>query len=249
MGLQQGLRFHPIILVARVKIHPMTPSSTRWRDSLERWSPTLFLLAGAVLVILLAIGQTVRFTTMSIPRTAYWPLFPLTFGLSLVGLLGLAPRMAERKRWSALVGAGFGVVGATMLFTGLGVLIVASPPGPYPGNLGVLGAPFFLGLLAFVPAAMIYGVLGLRTGIPSRRIGALLLLVGLLQFGELLGAEVVFSSAGTAAPNGSYILFEIIVFGVIATALTVVGYSLRRGVARTGIDSTVTSPDAPAEVS
>lgn len=227
----------------------MVLTSTRMREPLERASPTLFLLAGAGFFTLLATGLTVRYTAASIPRTAYWPLFPLAVTLSMVGLLGLAPRLAERARRAATVGAAFGIAGAAMLVVGLGALLLASPPGPYPGSLGLLGAPFFLGLLAFVPATVIYGVLGLRTGLPSSLVGALLLLVGLLQFGELVGAAVLFSSAGTAAPSGSYVLFEMVVYGLIATALVVVGTSLRPDMARAEADAMTSGPESPAEIS
>lgn len=205
----------------------MVNVSTRYAESLERRSPLLFFLAGAVLFILLVVGSVVRFTAVSIPRTAFWPLFPLAVALSLGGLVGLYPRLAERARWSAMVGGAFGTLGGIAMVTGLGALLVATPPGPYPGNLGMLGAPFFVGLLAFVLAVGIYGLSGLRTGLLSRRIGALLLVMGLIQFGELIGAEVVFSSAGTSAPSGFYLLFETIAYGVIATALVTIGYSLR----------------------
>lgn len=227
----------------------MASSDTRWRDSVERWSPALFILAGVALWLLLAIGLAVRHTSTSAPRTAFWPLFPLAVALALLGLLGLAPRFVERARWPAIVGAGFAAVGAVLLVGGLGVLLVVSPPGPYPGSLGPLGAPFFLGLIAFVPAAVIYGVLGLQAGIPSQGVGGLLLLVGLLQFGELLGAEVLFARAGTAAPSESYVLFEIVIYAVIATAMVVVGYSLRREITRTGTDSMVSSPRSSSEAS
>lgn len=225
----------------------MTPNSTRWRDSLEPWSPTLFLLSGGVLVALLAIGQTVRFTAASIPQTVYWPLLPLAVALSLGGLVGLYPRLAERARWSAIVGGVFGLLGALAQIAGLGALIIAPPPGPYPGNLGILGAPFFLGLLAFVLAVGIYGISGLRTGLFSRRIGALLLAIGLLQFGELIGAEVVFSSAGTSTPSEFYLLFEKAVYGVIAAALVTIGYSLRHEAALTERENTPSTTELQAD--
>lgn len=221
----------------------MATLSTQCVGSLERWGPTLFLLAGAVHFLLLVVGRVVQFTAVSIPRTAYWPLFPLAVALSLGGLVGLYPRLAERARWSAIIGGGFGLVGGIALIGGLGTLFVASPPGPYPGNLGVLGAPFFLGLLAFVPAVGLYGLSGLRTGLLSRRVGALLVMVGLLQLVELFGAEVLFSSAGTAAPSDFYVLFELAVYGVIATAMVTIGYSLRHDATLTERDETVSAPE------
>lgn len=227
----------------------MATINTRYVRSLERWGPTLFLLAGAVLFLLLVVGRVVRFTAVSIPRTAYWPLLPLAVALSLGGVVGLYPRLAERARWSAIIGGGFGLVGGIALIGGLGALLVASPPGPYPGNLGVLGAPFFLGLLAFVPAVGLYGLSGLRTGLLSRRIGGLLVLVGFLQFGELIGAEVLFSSAGTAAPSDFYVLFEIAVYGVIATAMVTIGYSLRHDATLTEREDTVSDPEIQTESS
>lgn len=227
----------------------MVSVSTRYAESIKRRSPLLFLLAGVVLFLLLVVGSVVRFTGVSIPRTAFWPLLPLAVALSLGGLLGLYPRLAERAWWWALFGGGFGVVGATLLIAGLGALLVVSPTGPYPGNLGLLGVPFFLGLLAFVPAVGIYGLLGLRTGTPSRSIGGLLLLVGLLQCGELIGAEVLFSSAGTSTPSGPYVLFETVVYSLIATTLVVVGYTLRRDIVQTEDDYTVSTRESQAEPS
>lgn len=225
----------------------MVNVSTGYGESLKRLSPLLFFLAGVVLFLLLGVGSVVRFTAVSIPRTAFWPLLPLAVALSLGGLVGLYPRLAERARYSAIVGGVFGLLGGIALAIGLGALLVTAPPGPYPGDLGVLGAPFFLGLLAFVLAAGIYGISGLRTGLLSRRIGALLLVIGLLQFGELIGAEVVFSSAGTSAPSGFYILFETAVYGVIATAFVTVGYSLRYEAALTEREDTTSASEFQAD--
>lgn len=221
--------------------------SIRWRGPFGRWSPTLFLLAGAVLLTLLAIGQTVRFTAASIPRTAYWPLFPLAVAFALAGLVGCYPRLAGRARLSALLGGGVALLGGGLLFAGLGTLLLVSPPGPYPGSLGALGAPFFLGLLAFIAAMGIYGVSSLRTGFLPPRIGALMLLSGFLQAVELVGAEVVFASAGTSAPSGFYVLFETVVYGLIAAALLSIGYSLRHEAATPGLEDTASATAWDAE--
>lgn len=244
-----GQWFHPAFLVERPPRSAMVGVSARYAESLERRSPLLFFLAGVVLLLLLMVGSVVRFTVASIPRTTFWPLFPLAIALSLGGLVGLCPRLAERARWSAIVGGGFGTLGGIALITGLGALLVTAPPGPYPGNLGVVGAPFFLGLLAFVPAVGICGISGLRTGLLSRKVGALLLVIGLLQFGELVGAEVVFSSAGTSAPSGFYVLFETFVYGLIATAFVTIGYSLRNEAALAEREDKARASEFQAEAS
>lgn len=224
----------------------MTAMAERFSRTVERLSPTLFRLAGSLLLLLLVVGAAVRFSAVAIPRTAFWPLFPLAIALALGGLVGLYPRVARSARWSARVGGGLGALGVVLLLGGLSVLLMVSPPGPYPGSLGVLGAPFFLGLLVSVPATGLYGLSGLRTGSLSRRIGALLLLVALLQLGELVGAQLLFASAGTATPSLVFLVFEIVVYGAIATALVAVGSSLRGDVAATEGSVGVPEPRADA---
>lgn len=215
----------------------MAAIRTHCVESFDRWSSALFVLSGAVLFLLLVVGRIVRYTSTSIPRTAFWPLLPLAVALAMGGLVGLYPRLAEGARWPAVIGGGVGIFGGIALVGGLGALLVAAPPGPYPGNLGVLGVPFALGLLAFVFVVGLYGLSSLRTGILSRRVGAQLLFVGLLQFGELIGAVALFPSAGTSAPSDLYVLFEIAVYGIIATAMVSIGYSLRRESAPTKSDT------------
>lgn len=201
---------------------------TQIAESLERRSSTLFLLAGMALFLLLVVGWVVRFTGASISRTAYWPLFPFAIGLALLGLAGLYPRLVARAPTAARVGLGLAIFGAIAQLGGTVVLVVTAPPGPYPGNLGVLGAPFFLGLLAFVPAVGMYGASSLWTGTAPRRVGTLLLVISFVQFAELLGVLFVFPGAGgVTQPSRSYLLFENIAYGVIVIAMVTVGYSLR----------------------
>lgn len=226
----------------------MRRSSTRRWDSLEPWSPTLFLVAGPLVLVVLTVELIRWLTGVTIPEVAYWPLFPLGMGLSLVGLIGLYPSLVGRARRLALTGLALGLLGVVALLGGTAVLVVTAPPGPYPGNLGVPGIAFLLGLLVFVPAFGLYGVAALRTGTPSRRIGALLLVVSLVQFVELLGALFVFPSAdGAIAYSASYLLFETVTYGTIVTAMITVGYTLGREAAPNEFNDPVSAADSLAD--
>lgn len=208
----------------------------------------MFLVAGPIVLVVLTVELVRWLTGVAIPEVVYWPLFPLGLGLSLVGLVGLYPRLVGAARRSALAGLVLGLFGVVALLGGTAVLVVTAPAGPYPENLGALGVAFLLGLLAFVPAFGVYGIAGLRTGTPSRQIGALLLVISLVQFVELLGALFVFPSAGgVTAPSVSFVVFEVVTYGVIVTALMSVGYALRRGAAPTELEDAVSAADSWAE--
>lgn len=195
---------------------------------LERWSPTLFLLGGPLVLIATVVQGIHWFASVSIPDIAYWPLLPLGFALSLAGLVGLYPRLIEHARWSAAAGLGLGILCLVLLLVGLVVLAATRPAGPYPGNLGPSGPLFFLGsLLGILPIA-VYGVAGFITAIPSRTTWGLLVALALIQFVEFLFVLVVFPSHGVSASSYLYRLYLIFGYGISMTvSMVAIGFSLR----------------------
>ncbi|MFB6206697.1 MAG: hypothetical protein ABEJ05_09255 [Haloglomus sp.] len=203
-------------------------ATNRW-ESFERWSPALFLLAGASLLVVLAVTTFEQVTGTAIPDIAYWPLFPSSIAAALAGLVGFYPRLVEQVPRPAKVGLGLALSGGVLLLGGLAVLFMTAPPGSYPGSLGPLGAPFLLGLVLFVPAFGVYGVAGLRTATLSRRVSSLLLAAAVVQLGELAGALFVFpaTAARTSAQTGWFLIFEVLTYGAIIAALVGIGHALQ----------------------
>lgn len=214
--------------------------TTRW-ESLERLTPTLFLAAGPLVLIAVSLAGLRGFTSYSVPYIVFWPFLPLGFAVSLVGLVGLHPRLVDSAPRSAKLGTGFAVVGTVLLLAGVTGLLVTTPAGPYPENLGALGPPFFFGFIAVVPAFAASGIASFRTGTPSTRIGGLLLAIGLLQFVEMFGAVIVSPLVDVGHHGGLW--FQIVVYGLATVIFLALGNSLRTEAATT--DTTDTA-DAPA---
>lgn len=163
-------------------------SNSTW-ESLERWSPKLFLIAGGLLV-LAAIAAGVN-AVNGVARSPVGSVVgPVGLAISFVGLLGLYPRVADRTPWLARAGAVFAVVGIVG-YAGISVgnfvsLLGGNPEGP-PGWATVFVPALVLGtLIGFLS----FGAASLRTNVLSRTIG-LLLVVPPAIFIVMLVGEIV----------------------------------------------------------
>ena len=186
--------------------------TSRW-DSLQQWSPTLFLVGGGLLVGHAAMSAVHAFTDIPTPPDVF-----VTTGhfVALVGLLGLYPVLANGTRRLAWAAAAAGAVGllswfvmtVTRFFELVGIV----------SSLGdALPEPFFLVVLAStILTYVLFGVATLRVD-SSWTVGLLVLAPG-----GLTTALVVDSAlTGVSALDGVFI------GGGLALSMLALGYTLR----------------------
>lgn len=213
--------------------------ASRWKP-LERLSPTLFLAAAPMVLIAVTLAGLRGFTSFSVPYIVFWPFLPLGFAVSLVGLAGLHPRLVDNAPSSAKIGTGFAVFGAGLLLAGSVGLLLLTPSGPYPENLGSLGPLFFFGFIAVIPAFATYGIASLRTATPSQQFGGLLLGVGLLQFVNMFGPAIVRPILDVGHHGG--LVFQMVVYGLATAIFLALGYGLRTEATATATTDTADAP-------
>lgn len=148
-------------------------TGTAWWDSLERWSATLFLVAGVLLVIFGALLGVEAFTERSAPEDIFGP---PGYAIAFVGLLGLYPTLADRSRLLARAGAVIAAVAVAgwMAITVLAFFELAGvlPPVEELGALGAAAlAPTGLGMILGYP---LFSIASLWSGAHSRALGLLL---------------------------------------------------------------------------
>lgn len=192
-------------------------------NRLERWSPIGFIIGGGGFLCSVVLLLVDAMTAVTVPELALSAVvIPSLFALSVFGLPGFYPYVADASPRLALAGGIAGVVaGAVMLFqtvakTALHVLGVVgfTEDGPLIGLFFVLLFVFFLSVL-------FYGIASLWTGEPSRLIGALLLLIvvepGSALLNDVLGLDL-----------GITVLY--VTLAIAGVALFVIGYQLRSAV-------------------
>jgi hypothetical protein len=205
----------------------MRLSNTAVRVSLERWSQTLFLVAGVLVAGHATLLGVQAFTEMVTPPDLFAPLGHL---VALVGLFGLYPMLADRTPTLARAAAAVAAVPAVgwlVVFVGqVGELAgVLSPP------TGVLpGVVFPVVIVSTILTYVLFGVTSLRAGIRSRTVARRLLIPAGL-FGGLIASIVV---AGASALVG--FLFT----GGLVVAYLAISQSLR-------LEAAPTDGETPAD--
>lgn len=170
----------------------MVLANTPVRESVEQWSPTLFLAAGALVVGHATILGVQAFTEMATPPDVFAPLGHL---VALVGLFGLYPALADRTPTLARVAAVVAAVPAAGWLVIAGAQVgelagVLSPP------TGVLpGVVFTVVIVSTVLTYLLFGVAGLRAGGRSRIVARRLLVPAGLFGGLITGIAVAGASA------------------------------------------------------
>ena len=142
--------------------------------SLERWSPTLFLLSGVVLVAYAASLAAIGLMDMSSPRAIFGG---AGFTLAFLGLFGLCSGLTDRSPQLARVGSVFAVLGAlgfTLAFV-LGIAEFVEITSPAWIKLPLLLNPVWT-VLGF----LLVGITSLRTDAYPRSLGVLLFVVAVL---------------------------------------------------------------------
>lgn len=144
-------------------------------DVLERWSPTLFLASGAVLV----------FYAIFMGLWAFTDVMPEGHGLEIgymlgfLGLLGLYPSLSKRSPWLVRLGAiaaGCGVFAILYVSVNDFVHLAGLTSDNLPGWQFLKLLPLVGFLLGYLPI----GIASLRSDVYPRTVGVLLLMPGVI---------------------------------------------------------------------
>lgn len=151
----------------------MRDGTKQW-ESLEQWSPTVYYLAGAVLVVYVGLLGYQAFVdpAVNFHDNEAGIVGPVGFAIGFIGLLGRYPSLSSESPKLARLGA----VVATVAFGGWIVIALsglASQVGvDVPTAIQALG---FLGMLGMLVGYTAFGVATLWTGTGPRSLGLLLL--------------------------------------------------------------------------
>lgn len=171
----------------------------------ERWSVTLFLIAGGLLVIHAITHGLEAFSGFEYPWHHEFPFGVAGMALGFVALLGLYPKMADRLPKLARVGAVVAVIGAVSWVV-MGLTIFAEEVGAEPP--AVLDAVGLVMIFGVILGYLAFSIAGLRTDIVSQTSGLILLTpvvvmimnlgIGLSGHGSPAGQFVVASGFAVA---------------------------------------------------
>lgn len=196
---------------------------------LERWSATLFLVAGGVLVVHAITHGLEAFAGFEYPWHHEFPFGVAGMVLGFVALLGLYPKAADRMPKLARTGAVLAVLGsAGWIVTGLSIFARELGAEP-PAALEAVALPMIFGV---VLGYLAFSVAGLRTDTVSRTT-ALVLLTPVLVMVVNLGVGL----AGYGSPAGQFVVAT-----GFAVAHLAIGATLRAEDGSTG--STEPAPEA-----
>jgi len=188
-------------------------------ESLEPRSATAFFVGGLLWLLDTTLLGAELFAGVSVLGTP-GPLNPTLYIsgtiAACVGLLGFYPGVADRAPWTARVSGGVvGVAGAAVL--SLLLWFVAATISNQPDPPFVL---LILGILGVALGFVLFGIAGVRTGVPSRTVGLLLLAVVATIVGWLALGLVVY---GGTPPDWTSPAVGVVMSGL----LLVIGGTLR----------------------
>jgi len=197
----------------------MIDVSTKTWESLEKWSSTVFLVAGASLFIHVILVGLIGYTSVSFPE-GYHAMFGLA-GLvgAIIGLLGFYSRLADESRLalgSVLAVAAAGVSFSIILVWLIGMSLLTGGPPSAADWVGVL-APFAIVMIAL--GFFLTGIASFRAAIPSRTVG-FLLLVPVLSWIVILGV-------GAMTNYNAPVSLDFFANGINSIAFFSIGYLLR----------------------
>lgn len=195
-------------------------TKSQWR-AIERWSPTLLLVGGALLIGHAAVKGIEAFTDLAPPPDVF-----VTTGhlVGLVGLVGLYPVLVDRTPGVARAAVAVAVVPIVgwVVMTLAQLLAVAGTVSSL--NRVLPGAFIMLVAGSTVLTYGLFGVATLRAGEGSRTVGFLV----------LAPAAVFVVSLVDAALTGMSSLDGVLIGGGMALSMLALGYRLRTWDHRTG---------------
>lgn len=210
-----------------------TADTSYWND-LARWSPALFLISGAMLIVYATAQGLWAFTDL-MPESHG---LEIGYTLGFLGLLGLYPRVVRRSPWLARVGAvaaACGVVAIVYVSVNDYVHITGLMEGNLPGWMVFRLLP----LVGFIFGYLAFGIASLRSRVYSRTVGLLLLLPGVITI-------LMLASILTGHPLLSQFQTVFVVSAGEAMAHLAIGTTLRAEAGET--DDTDPETDTEREV-
>lgn len=173
----------------------MRDSNALW-EKLEDRSPTLFLVAGVVLVFYGAANGIVTFTDVSVQTSVLW--FGYIF--SFLGLLGLYPTLVKESPGPARVGAGTAAVGLLGV-TLVSLLSVGQLVGFVGSSIPGLFPIWILALVGFIGGYLAFALAALRSDTYSTTVGLVLSVPGVI-----IVLMVLHLAAGLEQPESVFVI-------------------------------------------
>lgn len=214
----------------------MRDTDSRAWNALESWSSTAFLIAGGLLFLFVVFSGLSAFTNVlgegAVVGAAVVGSGLFGLILAVMGLLGLYPRLCESAPRLSRGGLGALALALTGILVVIGTLAVGGPP-EAPGDVPSFVPPVFIssGIL-IIFGYVLFAVASIRTNTPSRRIGLLLAIPGVILLWHYIAL----------AAFGSQHVFEIIDYTIISTTFLTIGFLLRTEAV--SVTSTDPTPDS-----
>lgn len=194
-----------------------TRATAQW-GALEEWSSTAFLVGGILWLIdtgLLGLELFIGVSILGTPGMVNPLLYLSGLVAAIVGLLGFYPALASWMPRLARVSAGLvSIAGIAILV--LLMWFVTSDFLNQPDPPVVL---LLLSLLVVVLGFILFGFASIRTNVPSRTVGLLVLAIPAILFVLIVGTAV----SGGDAPDWA----SPAIGGVMSVLLLAIGYQLR----------------------
>jgi hypothetical protein len=202
-------------------------------EPLDGKSPTLYLVAGAMLAVFAASTGARVFADVNV-EALHSTLGPGGFFVGFVGLFGLYPALAADSPRLARVAAAVAALPLVGWFV-IAAAGVGSAAGVLPGASAILPGPVLVLVFpATILAYLLFAATSLRTGVPSRTVGVLLLAPAATFLVLLVGVAV-------APSTGS---LEFVVDGGHALGHLAIGAALWTGADPAGRADTAADPTA-----
>lgn len=199
-----------------------TATGTTLSDSLEKWSPTVFLVAGILLLGYAVLQGTHTFTGVTVPSALATAYGGIALLVPVFGLLGLSPRLRDHTPRLSLAGVVVAIISGLLtliLLLQLAITTVQMGGSPeIPADAPAWTAAALLsGFLLLAVAFLLFGVASLRTPVVERTVALLLLVPAAGWFGLIVANAIL--------PSGRYL--AVAAYTPIGVAVLATGYLLK----------------------
>lgn len=187
--------------------------------TVEQWSSTAFLIAGFLWLldtVLLGVELVTAISILGTPGAINGVLYISGTVIAIVGLLGLFPRLAGHTPRLARISATLVAV-ASVAITSFLIWFIIDTPLKLHSPPEVL---FLLGILVATLGFLLFGIASVKTEVPSRTVGYLVLGIPATLLGGIL---LVYVGYGGNSPDWTSPAIGVL----MAAFLLAIGYGLR----------------------